>query len=599
MCFPGFITLDRDTPSKSGLYVTGLPGVTLAQIDGVTKDEQSDMEEAFEYLYALAQTNLKIDLQRALANKFHIDRNIVSRETSKFLATVNSSSDLSGVTIEYLRSKYSRLHISTVQVYLDSPIFSWIASELPHSAAQGVAYGNNTYVSVGGDTEVGSIKGGAWSEDGVNWTLSDLSSTRIWKDVTFAEHLNLFVAVSPATGSTATQRIATSPDGKTWTLRTTADDLEFIKIASGNDLIIAIDDGTDGEFIMSADGITWTTETMPVSTPSGIVFGDGKFVVVGEFGIQWTTDGLIWHSVDFGTGTGGGIVYTNGVFLCDRGDALYRSVDAVTWTEVDIGIATIEGMFGGGGVFIVQPSGSALNSIASSDGVHWSTVNGGRSFTAAGFGNGRIVSVGTGAGAAMMVMNQEIPGFGTIFVYQDDEDGELLGSFSLDTVVEGKNTVVIDQDFDADKIFVAINPVGYFRKTENKYFGYDSLSADKLSCTFPCGFGRGSVTQVNDGGLNVAFNVYCSFDKLICDNLNIFKYALWYRIGVDLMKERQISDRVTRFTVLSPERTVELMTVFNEDYKAALDAAVMNLKLTEDTQCFVCKKPIKAVTSLP
>jgi len=67
MCFDGFITLDRDTPSESGLYVTDLPGVTVAQLDGITKDEQSDTEELFENIYRNAQINLKIDIQRKLA----------------------------------------------------------------------------------------------------------------------------------------------------------------------------------------------------------------------------------------------------------------------------------------------------------------------------------------------------------------------------------------------------------------------------------------------------------------------------------------------------------------------------------------------------
>src|SRR5688572_9768454 len=108
MCFTGLITLNEDTPSRSGLYAVGLPGVTLAQVGGVTKDEQADNEETFEYLYSLAQTNLKIDVQRALAQRFHIDLNLVSRETSKFLTETNDESGLAGVTIDHVPTKYSK-----------------------------------------------------------------------------------------------------------------------------------------------------------------------------------------------------------------------------------------------------------------------------------------------------------------------------------------------------------------------------------------------------------------------------------------------------------------------------------------------------------
>lgn len=604
MCFPGFITLDRDTPSKSGLYVTGLPGVTLAQIDGITKDEQSDMDEAFQYLYELAQTNFKIDLQRALASKFHIDRNIVSRETSKFSADVNSSSDLAGVTIEYLRSKYSRLHISTAQVYLNSPLFRWVGSTLPLEPF-GAAYGNGRFVVVGQE-DVGDAFPGeaAYSDDGgLTWTSVTIPD-RGWQVVTYSEALGLFIACGRNKTGT-TEGIATSPDGVIWTDQTIPDigiTVSFSAIvASANEIVaIGVEDNT-GFCIKSVDGITWTLQEIDDHDWSDLTYGDELFVAVSNDGfIGTSTNGVFWTYANIG-GDFRCISYGNGMFIAAGVDQVQKSVDGSTWTEISVAADTYNYTAFGGGAFVLMSSAS--DPIVSFDGDHWSTipnVESPGSVSALEFGGTRFISVQNSDELAFTAeINGDVSGFGTVLVYQDDADGQLLGTFSIDTVEQGKNTVVIDQDFDADKIFVAINPVGYFRKTTNKYFGSDHLSANKLSCTFPCGFGEGSVTQVNDGGLNVTFNVYCSFDKLICDNLNIFKYALWYRIGVDLMKERQISDRVTRFTVLSPERAVELRDIFNTDYQAALESAVMNLKLTEDTQCFVCKKPIKAVTSLP
>ena len=315
MCYSDYITVDRQTPSKSGLYVVDLPGVTVKQLHDLTKDEQEDFQDFFENMYALAQTNLKIDLQRKLAGNFHIDKKLVSRETSAFKAEVNDAGDLAGVKIQFDLPKYARINILSIGVKSDS--------------------------------------------------------------------------------------IAASPQGQ-------------------------------------------------------------------------------------------------------------------------------------------------------------------------------------------------------FFIYKDDAEGELLSTVTSD-ITAGRNTVSVYQEFEEDNLFIGYNPLTLdLYKTENKYYDDWNYSADKLSCTFPCYFGGdGSVQQINGGGLNVKFIVTCSMDKLLCENLPLFQFALWFRIGVELMKERRVSDRVTRFTVLTEDRATELMAVFNEDYVAALEAATMNLKFQEDPICFLCKRPIQAITVLP
>lgn len=315
MCYSGFITIDRTNPSESGLYVVDLPGVTVAQLDGLTKDEQADDAALFENIYRVAQINLKIDLQKKLAQRFHIDKKLVSRETSDYLADANSGADLAGVKISFNLPKYARVNILSIGV------------------RSNVAYASPT---------------------------------------------------------------------------------------------------------------------------------------------------------------------------------------------------------------------------------------------------------------------------GTFFIYDTDADGELLATVTSD-IVTGRNTVKVYQEFEHDDLFIAYNPDDFsFDKTENKYYSDSSYSKDHLSCMYPCAYGgEGSVTQVNGGGLNVKFVIYCSMEKFICENLPLFQFALWYRIGVDLMKERIVSDRVTRFTVLAEDRAKELLEVFNEEYQNALEAATMNIKMQEDPVCFLCKRTISVVTSLP
>lgn len=315
MCWSNYITPSIDTPSRSGLYANGLPGVTLNLLDELTKDEQADFEEFWDYIYNLAKINLTNDIQTRLADKFHIDLKLVSRETSKFNSE-NTNSGLAGVTLEYTLPKYARIQILTV---------------------------------------------------GVN-SLTD--------------------------------------------------------------------------------------------------YGSPEF---------------------------------------------------------------------------------------------------------------------------------------TFTVYEDDADGDVLLTKTSE-IVEGKNTIDVYQDFEADKLFIAYDADEYrLKSTENKYYA-DCYSFDKLSCTFPCyhfGGYAASVNQVNGGGLNVKFVIHCSIDKFICENLNIFKTALWHRIGLELMMERILSDKFNRFTTLTKERAEDLLKFYNDEYLKHADNSVKNLKIQEDNICFECKSTVSTRTLLP
>lgn len=314
MCWSNYITPSQDTPSKSGLYANGLPGVTLNLFDELTKDEQADWEEFWDYIYNLAKVNFVNDIQTRLADKFHLDLKLVSRETSKFNSE-NTNSGLAGITIEYDLPKYARLQVLSVGL----------------------------------------------------------------------------------------------------------DSLEY------------------------------------------------------------------YESPEF-----------------------------------------------------------------------------------------------------------------QFNIYEDNADGELLYEGSAG-VLAGRNTIEVYEDFEVDKIFVAYNASEYrLKSSENKYYANCS-HFDKLSCTFPCG-GDGyeaSVFQINGGGLNVKFVIYCSIEKFICENINLFKTALWWRIGLELINERIMSDRFNRFTTLTKERADDLRTFYNEEYLKHADNSVKSLKIKEDGICFECKSTVSTRQLLP
>lgn len=309
--FQNYIKADNSTASKSGLYFTDLSGCTLSLLDDLTKEDQEDNEECFQYLYKKAQVNLRIDVQAKLAGRFHIDKKLVTRETSEFLADFNTRSGLSGVKIHTPMPKYGRIQVLTLTVF---------------------------------------------AED-----------------------------VSPSSG--------------------------------------------------------------------------------------------------------------------------------------------------------------------------------------------------------------------TITIYQDNADGEVL--FSVTANFEaGRNTIEVYEDFEVDTLYIVFDPQTVsLRETKNKYYDYDTYLGDKLC--FKCAGDESSVTQINGGGINAKIVVYCSIEKFILENLPLFQFALFYRLGVDTMKERITTQRVNLTSLLTAERATELLTIHNDDYKAALDAATMSIKITEDPTCFLCKSTVKSVTNLP
>ncbi len=310
-CFTDYINASIDTPSRSGLYATDLAGVTVRLLDDLTKEDHADWEECFEYLYKTAQRNLKIDMQRKLAERFHIDKKLITRETSLYLDDFNTGSDLAGVQIQYWLPKYARVQILSIGVFSEA-------------------------------------------------------------------------------------------------------------------------------------------------------------------------------------------AYTNA----------------------------------------------------------------------------------------------------PIYIFKDDENGELLATLSNNIAV-GRNTLQVYQEFEENKLFIAYDPsVLSLRQTKNRFYPSDWLTADL--CNFPCYWGpSGTVRQINFGGLDVKFVVYCSMEKFICENLPLFQLVLLNRLGVDIMKERITTQLVNVSSVLTKERAEELLKIFNDDYMAALDASTESIKMQEDPICFACKKSVSSKSDLP
>ncbi len=139
------------------------------------------------------------------------------------------------------------------------------------------------------------------SPDGITWTTRTSAADNQWLNIIWISELFLFVAISTnGTGN----RVMTSPNGITWTTRTSAADNSWYGITWSPELklIVVVGSSGSGNRIMtSPDGITWTTRTSPSDIQWRAVAWSselGLFAAVSASGINnrimTSIDGINW-----------------------------------------------------------------------------------------------------------------------------------------------------------------------------------------------------------------------------------------------------------------------------------------------------------------
>lgn len=190
-----------------------------------------------------------------------------------------------------------------------------------------------------------------------------------------------------------------------------------------------------------------------------------------------------------------------------------------------------------------------------------------------------------------------------VFTIRDtDADGEVLDTITT-AITAGRNTINVDREYEVDKIFISYNPSTYsFRQTENKFYANHYTYFDTVMCD-QCFYGdadfRGSVVQINGGGLNIKYLVYCSMEKFVCENLPLFKDAFLYKIGHEITVERRLGERLNEFTIMSQERWAELEAFYKAQYEQNVMNAIKSQNIVEDDICFACKSTVYTDTLLP
>lgn len=169
----------------------------------------------------------------------------------------------------------------------------------------------------------------------------------------------LYVAIGYS-GTTPT--ILTSPDSITWAQQTSPIANRLFDVIYANGLYIAV--GNNG-IITSPDGITWTAKST-VANLRGIIYANGLFVLVSTNGIYTSTDCMTWAFRIPGYIMA--VTYANGLYVAVGYEAILTSSDGITWTKVidDPGIDLYSVTYANG---LYVAVGNVI--ITSSDGINW------------------------------------------------------------------------------------------------------------------------------------------------------------------------------------------------------------------------------------
>lgn len=176
-------------------------------------------------------------------------------------------------------------------------------------------------------------------------------------------------------------KLRTSPDGITWTARSTG--ISTRLRAAATSLTVAVIVGDEGTILRSTDGITWSSQTSGTSEDlRDVTYAIGLYVAVGTNGTILTSpDGITWTSRTSGLTTEDLYGVTSNVFQgiaslfvavgSGTESAILTSPDAVTWTARSSG-TTDDLLSIAWKLSVFVAVGGAGKILSSSNGITWS-----------------------------------------------------------------------------------------------------------------------------------------------------------------------------------------------------------------------------------
>lgn len=176
----------------------------------------------------------------------------------------------------------------------------------------------------------------------------------------------------------------------------------------------------------------------------------------------------------------------------------------------------------------------------------------------------------------------------TVTIHSEEN---LLYTKTITTTV-GWNEVYVNRTFDSLCLVIAYDSAP-FTNVKSLPFADDICDCDCTDCEIVWKKAIqydtiDSVVQTTDTyGLKVDVSLRCSYEAILCANIDVYGDAYLYALGMELMRERIYSDRVNRFTTVDKKRAEELLQLYTNDYTEFLQTANDTIHLDNDL-CIEC-----------
>lgn len=234
------------------------------------------------------------------------------------------------------------------------------------------------------DTDGVAVATGVTYDSVNDWYRQNGTAISTWTSQTGTGYTNgrplAFAAGLYVFATNEANKIVTSPDGVTWTVRTPTL-AEAIRVRAANNIFFMMRDSSSA-LSTSADGLTYTSRTLAASiTARGVAWNGTVYCIVGDSGaVQTSPDLATWTSRTSGTAQNLLAVATIGTLFVavGAGGTVLTSPDGATWTARTSGTSNqLNAIVVGAGLAVA--AGSAGTIITSPDGTNWTARTSGSS----------------------------------------------------------------------------------------------------------------------------------------------------------------------------------------------------------------------------